>query len=64
MEPIVATGILDDVTSLITAAITWMGQFLSEITSDSSKILVTFVVALPLVGLGVSLLQRLLSTRA
>lgn len=64
MEPVVATGILDDVTSLITAAITWMGQFLSEITSDSSKILVTFVVALPLVGLGVSLLQRLLSTRA
>ena len=64
MEPVVATGILDDVTSLVTSAITWMGQFLSEITSDTSKILVTFVVALPLVGLGVSLLQRLLSTRA
>jgi len=57
------TGILADVGNLITNAISWMGQFLSEITSDSSKILVTFVVAIPLVGLGISLLQRLLSTR-
>ena len=59
-----ATGIFADVGTLITNAITWMQSFLSEITSDSSKILVTFVVALPLVGLGISLLQRLLSTRA
>ena len=64
--PIVAeaTGIFADVGTLIQNAITWMGQFLTEITNDSSKILVTFVVALPLVGLGISLLQRLLSTRA
>lgn len=58
------SGVLTDVGNLVSSAIDWMGQFLSEITSDSSKILVTFVVALPLVGLGVSLLQRLLSTRA
>lgn len=67
MNPVVfADGatIFTDVGTLITNAITWMGQFLTEITSDSSKILVTFVVALPLVGLGISLLQRLLSTRA
>ena len=66
MTPVLLDGtpsILTDVGNLITEAISWMGQFLTEITSDTSKILVTFVVALPLVGLGISLLQRLLSTR-
>ena len=58
-----ATGILADVGNLVTAAIDWMGQFLAEITSDSSKVLVTFVVAVPLVGLGIGLLRRLISTR-
>lgn len=54
------TGILADVGNLVSNAIDWMGQFLSEITTDSSKVLVTFVVAVPLVGLGVSLLNRLI----
>lgn len=63
--PIVAegTGILSDVTSFISSAVSWMTSFLTEITNDSSKILVTFVVCVPLVGLGISLLQRLISTR-
>lgn len=63
--PIVAegTGILTDVGNFIESAVGWMGQFLSEITTDSSKVLVTFVVCVPLVGLGISLLQRLISTR-
>lgn len=67
MTPVFLDGtpsILTDVGNFIQSAISWMGQFLSEITSDTSKILVTFVVALPLCGLGISLLQRLLSTRA
>ena len=58
-----ATGILADVQNFVTSAISWMGDFLTEITSDSSKILVTFVVAVPLVGLGISLLQRLINVR-
>lgn len=63
--PIVAegAGILSDVTSFISSAVSWMTSFLTEITNDSSKILVTFVVCVPLVGLGISLLQRLISTR-
>lgn len=57
------TGILTDVGNLVTSGISWMGDFLAEITADTSKILVTFVVAVPLVGLGVGLLKRLIHTR-
>lgn len=65
MNPALAegTGILTDVGNLVTSGISWMGDFLTEITADTSKILVTFVVAVPLVGLGVGLLKRLIHTR-
>lgn len=66
MTPVVAegaTGILADVGNFITEAVSWMGTFLGEITSDSSKVLVTFVVAVPLCGLGIGLLKRLISVR-
>lgn len=55
--------LLSNVTTFVTDAIGWMGQFLSEITSDTSGVLVTFVVAVPLVGLGIGLLKRLISVR-
>ena len=55
--------LLGNVSAFVTEAITWMGQFLGQITSDTSGVLVTFVVALPLVGLGVGLLKRLISVR-
>ena len=58
------TGILADVGNLVTQAISWMSSFITAITSDTSKILVTFVVAVPLVGLGIGLLKRLVSVRA
>ncbi len=67
MPTVLAEGgitFLSDVTAFISECTNWMGTFLSEITSDTSKILLVFVVALPLCGLGISLLQRLLSTRA
>ena len=63
-DPVVTTSILTDVGNLVTEAISWMGDFLAEITADESKILVTFVVAVPLVGLGIGLLKRLVSVRA
>lgn len=55
--------IISNVTTFVTGAVGWMGQFLGEITSDTSGVLMTFVVALPLVGLGVGLLKRLISVR-
>lgn len=48
-------------TSYVTAAIGWMGQFATAITS--SDILVLGVVAVPLVGVGASLLGKLLRKR-
>lgn len=56
-------GLLTSVTTFVTSAVSWMGQFLSEVASDSTGILTTFVVALPLVGLGVGLLKRLIHVR-
>ena len=64
--------ILTNVTSFVTQAVTWMGQFLAQIvgvtTTDSgttlnNPVLFVFVVAVPLCGLGIGLLNRLIHTR-
>lgn len=55
--------LLSSVTTFVTQAVSWMGTFLGQITSDTSGVLVTFVVAVPLVGLGIGLLKRLISVR-
>lgn len=55
------TALMETVGQVVTQAITWMGQFASEITSNT--ILTLGVVAVPLVGLGVGLLGRLLRKR-
>lgn len=55
--------LLGNVTTFVNEAVTWMGTFLGEITSDTSGVLVTFCVAVPLVGLGIGLLKRLISVR-
>lgn len=47
--------------SVVTAGITYMGQFATAITSHT--ILVLGVVAVPLVGLGAGLLGRMLRKR-
>lgn len=58
-----STGILADVSQFVVDAVEWMKTFLTTITGDTSKVLVTFVVCVPLVGLGVGLLSRLIHTR-
>ena len=67
MNPVVAAApsFFTTVGDLITAAIGWMNNFITEIvTTDTSGILITFCVALPLVGLGIGLLKRILNVRA
>lgn len=49
------------VTSVVTAAIGWMGSYADAIAAND--ILVLGVVAVPLVGLGAGLLGRLLKKR-
>lgn len=59
-------AILSAVTDVVTASIGWMGDFLSVITATNSEgqftnpILLLFVI-IPLVGLGIGLLKRLMN---
>lgn len=69
------TEIFNAIGQFIIAAISWLGDFLGTITATSdngsgtmvatngSLVLMIFVVALPLVGLGIGLLRRLIKTR-
>lgn len=52
------TEFLANVTGIVTNAVNWMGLFWNEISTD--PILLTVVIGLPLVGLGVGLLTRLI----
>lgn len=56
-------GILTNVGSFVTSAIGWMGDFVETITATGNEALFIFVVAVPLCGLGVGLLNRLIHTR-
>lgn len=62
------SDILSTVTQFITGGtdgsgvIDWAGDFLSLITSNS--VLLLFCIALPLVGLGIGIIRRLVSIRA
>lgn len=51
-------GFIANITSLVTAAVKWMGQFWAEISGD--PILLTVVIGIPLIGLGIGLLTRLI----
>lgn len=52
--------ILSSVTSIVTSAVSWMGSFLSTITTSGNEILLLFVL-IPIVGLGIGLLRRLMN---
>lgn len=52
------SAILADISSIVTSSVSWMGQFIDFVTSNS---LVLLFVLVPVVGLGVGLLRRLLS---
>lgn len=65
MEP--ATGmasLVAAVSTLVTAAITWIGDYVSCITASGNELLLLCCVAVPLVGLGVGLVRRLISLKA
>lgn len=61
MTEVTIANIIETVSTLVTGAIGWMTDFLGAITS--SPVLTIFCIAVPLVGLGVGLLGRLLGTR-
>ena len=55
-------AILASVTSLVTSAISWTTSYLTMITGND--VLVLFCIALPLVGLGIGIIRRLVRIRA
>lgn len=50
-------GILSSISSVVTSAITWIGQFVTVITGNP---LILLFVILAFVGLGVGLISRLI----
>lgn len=61
MTPTVLDNLISAVGTYVTAAISWMGDFAEEIADQ--PLLVLGVVAVPLVGVGASLLGKLLRKR-
>ena len=55
------SAIITSVTTVVTAAVGWLGDYADAIADND--ILILGVVAVPLVGLGVGLLGRLLKKR-
>lgn len=65
MEPVSGmSAVITAVGTLVTGAIGWMGDFVEAITASGNEILLLGCVCVPLVGLGVGLLKRLISVRA
>lgn len=58
MVNFVMGDVLSSVSSVVTASIGWIGEYVSVITSTPLLLLFTTI---PLVGLGIGLLRRLLS---
>lgn len=55
--------LITNISSVVTAAIGWVGDFITCITASGHELLL-LAVLLPFVGLGLGLLKRLLSVRA
>lgn len=56
------SAILSAVSTLVTNAVTWTTSYLTMITEND--VLVLFCIALPLVGLGIGIIRRLVRIRA
>lgn len=56
------SAVFASVTSAISQVVTWMGTWLTAITSN--EILLFFCIALPLLTIGITVIKRLLSVRA
>lgn len=60
-ESLMAT-IISSITSFVTGAISWTTSYLTLITGND--VLLLFCIVLPLVGLGIGIIKRLVRIRA
>lgn len=61
MEPVTGmAAFLATIGSVVTAAIGWMTSWVGAITASGNEMLMVFI-ALPLVGIGITLIKRMIS---
>ena len=60
MGGIVVADAIASITTVVTAVIGWISQYMGAITATGNELLLVFF-ALPLVGLGIGALKRLAS---
>lgn len=53
-------SLLNNIGSVVSSAIDWMGDYLDLITTSGNELLLVFTV-IPLVGLGIGLVRRMIS---
>lgn len=61
MEPVTGLAlILQNIGSVVTAVVTWIGDYMGAITASGNELLMIFF-AIPLVGLGIGAIKRLVN---
>lgn len=53
-------ALITAITAVVSGAVSWLTTYVGAITATGNEVLLLMVVAVPLVGLGVGLLKRLL----
>lgn len=54
------SGAITAITAVVTATVGWIGQYMGAITAAGNELLLIFF-AMPLVGLGIGAIKRLVS---
>lgn len=54
------SALITAITAVVAGAVSWLTSYVGAITASGNEVLLLMVVAVPLVGLGVGLLKRLL----
>ena len=61
MEPVTGLAlVLQNIGSVVTAVVTWIGDYMGAITASGNELLMIFF-AIPLVGLGIGAIKRLVN---
>lgn len=59
MEPVTGlAAVIAAISTVVTAVVTWIGQYMGAITAQGSELLMIFF-AIPLVGIGIGAIKRL-----
>lgn len=61
MEPVTGLAlVLQNIGTVVTAVVTWIGDYMGAITASGNELLMIFF-AIPLVGLGIGAIKRLVN---